>query len=195
MAESSEKHRANERAGRPWWIIAAAVAGVLIIATAYAWLRSVFGPVNLEQHGQLGDALAPVAEVLMLAALLAALYSAHLQRIELGLQRKELALQRKEMRESRDEMVEQRKQLERSAKAQEDLAAAQASLTAAQREATVAQVRANELTASSTRLRTFASLYAIRADVPPRVGVAARDALVAWVDNEVATAKAEGDAP
>lgn len=116
----------------PPWLTKPALAGLVAIGIAYGWLRLSFGPATLAEHGQLGDALAPVAELLMLAALLAALYSAQLQRIELGLQRKELALQRKEMRESREEMIEQRKQLERTAEAQEALAGATRLLADAQ---------------------------------------------------------------
>lgn len=134
MTETKRKGMSGEdnQGATPAWLTKTALAGLLAIGIAYGWLRLSFGPTTLEQHGQLGDALAPMAELLMLAALLAALYSAHLQRVELGLQRKELALQRQEMKDARAEMVQQRKQLERSAAAQEELAASQRELAKTQ---------------------------------------------------------------
>ncbi len=147
----SEQGERPADAAAPSWFKWAIVLGLLTVGFAYFGLRWSFHPSKLEEHGQLGDALAPVAELLMLGALLAALYSAHLQRIELGLQRRELALQRREMKDARAEMVEQRKQLERSAKAQEALADAQL-------RAVRAQHRANLLALAATEVQLNAAL-------------------------------------
>jgi hypothetical protein len=137
----------------PWWMVALAAVALGALLLAYFWLRT--SP-HLEWHGLIGDALAPVGSLLSLFAVLAALWSVHVQRRELALQREELGLQRKELQDNRAEMKAQREQFERTAKAQESLAAA--------------QLAANQLAPFqelATRRMTLASLYdlVLRADI------------------------------
>jgi hypothetical protein len=103
-----------------WWLVLAAGIGAGALLGAYLRFRRGFTVGSLEAHAQLGDALSPVVAYLTLAAVIAALWSVHIQQVEL--------------RETREEMKEQRKQFERTAEAQEELAKSQRELAAAQGE-------------------------------------------------------------
>lgn len=139
----------------PRWLLAAAAVSLAALGGAYAFLRSSRA---LEWHALIGDSLSPVAAILSVVAVLAALWSVHVQR-------QELALQREELRETREEMKAQREQFERTARAQEALARSQ-------RDLAVSQQRANRIGILSTSgqfAQNVATLMAARAAIRSQI--------------------------
>lgn len=120
------------------------------LGAAYAFLRSSKA---LEWHALIGDSLSPVAAILSVVAVLAALWSVHVQR-------QELALQREELRETRDEMKAQREQFEKTAAAQASLAASQARLADAQEAANVQALRSEHARRAATLAQLLVGLDA-----------------------------------
>ena len=100
----------------PWWIPALFCGGLIALGSAYVALVTLAK--DLPRHAHIGDALAPVTSFLSLFAVVAALWSVHVQRRELELQRRELG-------DNRKVMEKQMEQLRRSATAQRRLADAQ----------------------------------------------------------------------
>src|SRR5690606_36661334 len=122
------------------WIWLSAVGGTLVTALSYSALRGTFSEegwrLALADHALVGDSIAPLAALLSLGGVLAALYA--------------IELQRRELEENRAVLVEQSAQMARTAQAQEDLATAQIA-------SAKAQERANELTEALANAQTRAN--------------------------------------
>jgi hypothetical protein len=72
------------------WLWLAGAAGALILLITYLRFRNGFAVGSLADHANLGNALQPIVAFLTLLAVVAALWSVQVQRVELALQRKEL---------------------------------------------------------------------------------------------------------
>jgi hypothetical protein len=107
----------------PTWMWLFLFGGLAAFTGAYWGLARVAK--HLEWHAYIGDALAPVAALLSLLAVVAALWSVHVQR-------EELALQRKELEENREVMKAQAEEAKKAAEAQKRLADSQERLADAQ---------------------------------------------------------------
>jgi hypothetical protein len=154
LQREAERKELARREARQW--LGIGVVLLAIVASGLCFYLAILGSnaVDAGRWGNLGSAVGPFVALLTVGALLSALWSVHLQRVEL--------------RETREEMFEQRMQFERTAEAQEALAKSQAAAARAQIVANnIALENAPRLLAAehAQRMSNVASLLAAEASM------------------------------